>query len=239
MGKRIIPQRRGKGSPTYKASSHHFKVKSRYRNIDELEKEKITGEVEDLVDDPARTTILMKVRYENNEVGYLPAPEGITIGQQISEGQKAEPKTGSIMRLKEIPEGFPIFNIENNPGDGGKIAKSSGSISWIMSKKGNKAKIKLPSKKMKEVNLNCRATIGKAAGGGRTDKPMLKAGKNFHKKKARGTKYPRVRGVKMNAVDHPFGGKEHHHAITKKGKMGSPGQHVGSFGSKQTGRKKK
>lgn len=239
MGKRIIPQRRGKGTPTYRANSQHFKAKSRYRNIDDLEKEKVKAEVEELIHDPARTTLLMKLRYENGEVGYLPAPEGIAIGQEVTEGYQAQSKTGNVVPLEKIPEGFPIFNIEINPGDGGKLAKSSGSVSWIVSKKGNKAKVKLPSKKTKEINLKCRATIGKASGGGRTDKPMLKAGVNFHKKKAKGKKYPTVRGVKMNAVDHPFGGKEHHHAVTKKGKMGSPGQHVGSFGSKSTGRKKK
>ncbi len=238
MGKRLKTQRRGKGTPTYKAKSHRFKSQVSYRPVDDLEKEKIEGKIEELTQDPSRSTILMKIRYENGEENYLPAPEGIMKGEKIKEGYSTEPEVGNILPLEEIPEGYPVFNIESRPGDGGKIARASGAISWVIAKEGNHAEVRLPSKKTKKFHLKCRATIGKAAGGGRTDKPMLKAGKNYHKKKAKGQKYPTVRGVKMNAADHPFGGKQHHNAITNKGKLGSPGQHVGSFGSKSTGRKK-
>lgn len=239
MGKRLKTQRRGKGTPTYKAPSHRFKAESNYRPMDETEKEEIEGEVEELIQDPSKTTILMQVQYENGDIRRIPAPEGIMKGDRIREGKETKSKTGNITMLENIPEGYPVFNIELKPGDGGKIARASGAMSWIISKEGNQVEVKLPSKKTKRFNGKCRATIGKAAGGGRTEKPMLKAGKNYHKKKARGHKYPTVRGVKMSAVDHPFGGKQHHYAITKKGKTGSPGQHVGSFGSKSTGRKKR
>lgn len=237
MGKRLRHQRRGKGSNIYRAKSHRFKSTVSYRNIDDLEKEEITGKIEEIVNDPSRTTLLVKVRYENGEIKYLPAPEGIMVGEEIKEGYETKPKQGNIIPLGEIPEGYPVFNIENNPGDGGKIARSSGAVSWITAKDEKSVKVKLPSKEIKSFNPNCRATVGKAAGGGRTEKPMLKAGNNYHKHRAKGTKYPTVRGVAMNAVDHPFGGKEHHHSVTKRGKGGTAGQHIGSFGSKSTGRK--
>lgn len=238
MGKRLKQQRRGKGSHTYKAKSHRFKSESSYRIIDDLEKEKVTAEVKELIKDPSKTTLIMELQYENGEKGYLPAPEGTMIGEKITEGFNANPNLHNIAPLEKIPEGYPVFNLEINPGDGGKIGRSSGAVSWIIAKDKNAVKVKLPSKKVKSFNPKCRATIGKAAGGGRTEKPMLKAGNKHFKKKARGQKYPTVRGVKMSAVDHPFGGKEHHHAVTKKGKTGSPGQHVGSFGASSTGRSK-
>jgi large subunit ribosomal protein L2 len=99
--------------------------------------------------------------------------------------------------------------------------------------------IKLPSGAMKHFDARCRATVGCLAGGGRLEKPLLKAGKGHYKNIARGHWYPMVRGNKMNAGEHPFGGKQHHGAITPRGVGGSPGQHVGSFGSRRTGRKKR
>lgn len=239
MGKRLKQQRRGKGSPTYRANSHKFKEKARYREIDEKEKEQVEGEALSLIDDPSRTSILMKVQYNDGKVNYLPAPEGVKVGEQIKEGYQADPKLHNIAPLEKIPEGYPVFNLESNPGDGGKIAKSSGTVAWITSKEENKVKVRLPSKTIKAFNPKCRATIGKAAGGGRKEKPILKAGKKHYKKKARGQKYPTVRGVKMSAADHPFGGKEHHNAVTKKGETAPPGQHVGSFGASSTGRRGK
>jgi len=235
MGKRLKHQRRGKGTPTYRAKKQRFKSPTKYKEIDG---ETIEGEITDIIDDPSRTTLIMEIKYETGDKGYLTAPEGVQVGERIKEGLNAEPSLHNITALKNIPEGYPIYNIENTPGDGGKIAKSSGALSWIKAKEGEKVQVRLPSKRTKKFNPQCRATIGKAAGGGRTEKPLLKAGKQHHKKKARGQKFPTVRGVKMAAVDHPFGGKEHHGTKTHKGKTGSPGQHVGSFGASRTGRKK-
>jgi len=238
MGKPLMTQRRGKGSPSFKAPSHKFKTKVAYITLEKeqpIQKAQITN----LVDDPARTTVLMQLKYETGQQMMLPAFEGATIGQTIQQGPKAEIKMGSILPIEKISEGYPIYNIEVTPGDGGKLARSSGSICFIISKTNKIATVKLPSGKIKKVHLKCRATVGNAAGGGRTKKPMLKAGVQHYKRKAKNQLFPIVRGVKMNPYDHPFGGKQHHGAKTKKGKGGSPGQHVGSFGAKRTGRKKK
>ncbi len=234
MGRRLRQQRRGKGTPTYKAKSHRFKAITRYRENAEKETE---AQIQDIINDPSRTALIMELKYETGEKGYLPAPEGAKIGEKIKTGYKAEPNLHNITSLQNIPEGYPVYNIENTPGDGGKIARSSGALSWVTAKEKTKIQVTLPSKTIKEFHPKCRATIGKAAGGGRTEKPILKAGKQYHKKKARGQKFPTVRGVAMNAVDHPFGGTGRQ-TVTKKGKTAPPGQHVGSFGSKQTGKKK-
>lgn len=240
MGKPLITQRRGKGSPSFRAPSHRFKADVKYRSYDDIEKKKkIRCEIMDLVDDPARTTVLMKLRYEDEKELMLPAFEGAKIELILEEGEKAPLEIGNVLPLKKIPEGFPIFNLEKRPGDGGTFARSSGVVCFVVAKEKKKVVVKLPSGRMKRFDERCRAMIGNAAGGGRTVKPMLKAGNKFHKRKARGQIYPLVRGVHMNVYEHPYGGKQHHGAILKKKKGGAPGQHVGSFGAKRTGRKKK
>jgi large subunit ribosomal protein L2 len=239
MGKPLISQRRGKGSPSFKARSTRFKAEVSYRNSDKRENDKITFEVISLVDDPARSALLMNVKYDDGTVLMLPAPEGVMVGEVLEEGYNARLSIGNILPLEKIPEGYPIFNIETVVGDGGSLVRSSGSVAFIVSKSGNQVMIKLPSGKIKYFNVKCRATIGNACGGGRVDKPMLKAGIGYYKNIARGHWYPTVRGVKMNAYDHPFGGKQHHGAITPKGVGAPAGQHVGSFGARRTGRRKR
>jgi large subunit ribosomal protein L2 len=239
MGKPLITQRRGKGSPTFQAPHHRFKAEVHYRYVGKNEKDKITGEIIDFVDDPARSTLLMVIRYEDGKKLMLPAYEGARVGDEIEEGYNASKTIGSILPLEKIPEGFPIYNVEIEFADGGSIARSSGVICFIVSKEGDNILVKLPSGKVKTLNKRCRATIGNASGGGRTTKPMLKASTQMYKRKARGQLWPIVRGVHMNAHEHPYGGKQHHGSVLMKGKGGSPGQHVGSFGASRTGRRKR
>jgi len=235
MGRPLKTQKRGKGSPTWRAPSHRFKTNAKYRSVDK----KIKAEIINFEKDPAHSTVLALLKYEDGEENYVLAAEGLIVGGFIEHGEKAELKKGSILALKDIPEGYPIFNIESRVGDGGKLVRSSGSCAYITSTEKGKVLIKLPSKKIKRLNINCKATLGCAACGGRTERPLLKAGNAYYKHRARNKYWPINRGVKMNPVDHPFGGKQHHGAVTKKGKGGSPGHHVGSFGSKRTGRKKR
>ncbi len=234
-----MSQRRGKGSPSFKARSTWFKAEVTYRTYDEKEKGLLRFEVMELVDDPARSALLMRVKYEDGSELMLPAPEGIMVGQVLEEGYNASLGVGSIVPLEKVPEGYPIFNIETEIGDGGSLVRSSGSVAYVVNKLGGRVMVKLPSGKMKDFNPLSRVTIGNVCGGGRTEKPMLKAGVGHYQAIARGHWYPMVRGVKMNAYDHPFGGKQHHGAVTPKGVGGAPGQHVGSFGSKRTGRRKR
>ena len=199
----------------------------------------VHGEVMELIDDPARTGLLVRVAYEDNTEAFIPAAEGMYIGQRIEEGAGAKPQIGNIMQLKDIPESFPIFNLETRAGDGGSLIRSSGSVGFVISKLGDQVIVKLPSRKIKYFDENCRATIGCCAGGGRLEKPLLRAGNAHYKHRARNRWWPRIRGVHMNACDHPYGGKQHHGNTTPKGRGGSPGQHVGSFGSRRTGRRKR
>lgn len=236
MGKPLMSQRRGKGSPSFRAPSHRFKAEVKYRNADGGLRRL---EVLQLVDDPARTCLLMLLKYDDGEELLLPAPELVAVGDVLEEGGEARCDIGSILPLAKIPEGFPVFNIEARWGDGGAFARASGSCAFVVSKTGSRVLVKMPSGVLKQFDQRCRATIGCASGGGRLEKPMLKAGAGHHKALARGHWYPMVRGVHMSAYDHPFGGKQHHGAIVPKGKGAPPGVHVGSFGARRVGRKKR
>ena len=103
-----------------------------------------------------------------------------------------------------------IYNIENRPGDGGKMARVAGGYATIKSHIENKVSVLLPSKKSIDLDPTCRAQIGAVAGGGLTSQPIMKAGKAHYMWHATNQKWPVNRGVKCNPVDHPFGGKQHH-----------------------------
>ena len=124
------------------------------------------------------------------------------------------------------------------PGDGGKFVKSSGTFAKVLARMGNKVLIKLPSKKDKLFNASCRATIGVIAGGGRLEKPMMKAGRNWHAKRARGKLYPVTSAVAMNAMEHPFGcGRGRHMGKPSIAPRNAPpGRKVGLVRARRTGR---
>ncbi len=240
MGKLLKQQRRGKGSFAYKAPSHRYKAKISYRPLDDVEKQgKIRGAVMDFIDDPAHQTILMHVHFVNGDDVALPAPEGIAVGDEIFAGVDAPVARGCILPLSSIPEGMFVFNVEFIPGDGGKIVRAPGSYAVLVSKEGERAYVKLPSKKTVELSSSCRAQVGVLCGGGRLEMPLLKAGVNFYKKHAQNRKWPVNRGVKMCPYSHPFGGKQHHigrGSATSRG--ASPGRKVGHIAAKSTGRRK-
>jgi len=121
------------------------------------------------------------------------APEGVRVGDTIQVGVSAEIKPGNTLPLAEIPEGVPVCNVESNRGDGGKFARASGVSATLLTHDRDVAVVQLPSGEVKRLDPQCRATIGVVAGGGRTEKPFVKAGNKYHKMKARGTKYPRAR----------------------------------------------
>ena len=132
-----------------------------------------------------------------------------------------------------------IFNIELAPGDGGKLVRAPGSYATIISREKDKVYIKLPSKQTLVLLGNCRAQIGVVCGGGRLEKPLLKAGNNFYKKHAQNRKWPVNRGVHMSAYTHPFGGKQHHKGRgSATSKNAPPGRKVGHIAARSTGRKK-
>ncbi len=236
MGKRIISQRRGRGAPVYRVPSHRFKTNAKYENF----KDTVKGKVINLIDDPSKTGIIMVIEWENNSKSKYLAPEGIGIGDEILQGPDAGISIGNVLPLKAIPEGIPIFNIESRAGDGGKMIRSSGTAGYIISKDEKTAIVKLPSKRTKQFSINSLATIGVVSGGGRPDKPLVTAGKSYYKHKAKNKRWPKVRGVAMNPVNHPFGGKEHHSGkSTTIKRTAPPGRKVGHIAAKRTGRRKR
>lgn len=230
MGKNLIQQRRGRGvSLTYTSPGHRFKGSA------ELPKE--GGRVIDLINCPGHSSPLMAL--EGREKLAI-APVGIRVGEQISVGENSEIRSGNVLRLRDIPEGTPVYNIEHNPGDGGRFVRASGTFAKIVAKTANAVVIKLPSKKEKNFHPECRAAIGIVAGAGRSEKPFLKAGKRYHKMHARNRLYPSVSGTSMNAVDHPFGGSSSHTKgrPTIAPKNAPPGRKVGKLRPRRTGKKK-
>lgn len=237
MGKNLIQQARGTGSPRYRSPSFRFVTDGRLKS---LRAELVAGKIIDILHCPGHSAPIIKVEYADNEICLMIAPEGIRVGDTISAGPGAEPETGNIMMLQEIPDGAMIFNIESQPGDGGKFCRTSGNAARISAKSGNYATIIMPSKKQKTINLKCRAMIGIVAGGGRQEKPFLKAGVMHHKKKAKNKLYPRTGGSKMNAVDHPFGNKRSARKAKQKpvSRFAPPGRKVGKLAARRTGRRK-
>jgi large subunit ribosomal protein L2 len=241
MGKRLIHQRRGRGTPKYRSASHRFKDKIRYRIQDEIEKEgALKGKIVGIVHDPGRNAPIADVKFENGERKFILAPESIQVDDDIECGFSASINLGNTLPLGEIPEGTPIYNIENRPGDGGRFVRSSGNYASLITRDSDKAVVELPSGELKSLNLNCRATIGVVAGGGRKEKPFLKAGTRWHAFKAKGKRSMTVRGVAMNAVDHPHGGgnRQHPGRPTTVSRHAPPGRKVGSIAAKRTGKRR-
>ena len=240
MGKRIITQRRGRGTFTYKSFSHRYKGAIKHRKYDEAEKGSVVnGKVVDLINCPGHSAPLAKIKYESGEEILISAPLNMKLHDTVASGAKATLKIGNTLPLRNVPEGTNVYNIESNPGDGGKFVRTSGGVATVVSQMGDKTVVKLPSKKQKVFSSDCRAIIGLIAGSGRKDKPMAKAGKNYHAMRARNKLYPRTSGVAMNAVDHPFGsGRGRHVGKSKIPPIGAPpGRNVGLIRAKRTGRK--
>lgn len=233
MGKRIIQQARGKGSNTYRVNKKAFKYKIKYPSNLEAE----NGKVIKLLDSNAHTCPIAKIKYSKG-VFFMPAFNGMTEGQEIG-FLTEEAKEGNIVKLKDIPLKTPIYNIESRPNDGGKFIKTGGNSGFVNRKIGNKVFVIMPSKKEKAFSPETKATVGTIAGDGRLIKPVMKAGKKYHIKKAKSKLWPRTSAVKMNVIDHPFGsgrGKNPKSKIAKRN--APPGRKVGLLRPKRTGKKK-
>jgi len=241
MGKRIRVQRRGRGSSTFRASTHKRVAPVKYppTNKQELENT-IQGSIEELVHESGRGAPLAVLKLETGETWYTVAPEGVYQGQQIKIGGNAAIDVGNVLSIGKIPEGTLICNIELSPSDGGKLARASGTYATIVGHTPEGTIIKLPSGKTKYINNLCRATVGVIAGAGRVDKPFLKAGAKFHLMKAKGRTYPRTRGVAMVAAAHPYGSsKRSGRKVTTVSRTAPPGQKVGLIAARSAGKGRK
>ncbi|MFB6246759.1 MAG: 50S ribosomal protein L2 [Candidatus Pacearchaeota archaeon] len=232
MGKRIIQQRRGHGSSTYqvkgKAYRHQLKMPSNVQGEATITK---------IFNSPAHTSPVAKVVSGQGSF-YMPAFDLMYEGQKINAETK-EAKKGNIMRLKDIPVKTPIYLLESRPGDGGRFVKGAGTTASINKVVGEDIFVTMPSKKQKKFHKNCRAVIGTIAGHGRLEKPVVKAGKKHHIKKAKGKLWPRTGALKMNALDHPFGSGRGKNPKSKIAKKNAPaGARVGLVRPSRTGKKK-
>jgi large subunit ribosomal protein L2 len=232
MGKRIIVQARGKGGNAYRVKRNAFKYEIKYpRDISGK------GEIIKLLNSPGHSSPLAKVKH-NKGVFYIPAFRGMIEGQEIQFYSK-EIKEGNIMELKDIPLKTKIYNLESRPRDGGVLVRTAGSSAEITRKVENNVFVLMPSKKEKKFSDRCRATVGVIAGAGRLEKPIVKAGKNHHIKKARNKLWPRTSAVKMNAIDHPFGSGRGKNPKSKIAKRNSPpGAKVGHLRPRRTGHRR-
>lgn len=233
MGKRIILQRRGKGSNTYKVNRRAFKYELKISKDIEGD----TGTVTKLISSPAHSAPIAKISYSKGSF-YIPAFKGMIEGQKI-EFETTKVMPGSIMKLKDVPIKTQVYCIESRPKDGGKFIKTAGSCAIVSRIIGEQVFVAMPSKKEKGFNKDCRVVVGVIAGAGRLEKPIVKAGKKHYMMKSKNKLWPRTSAVKMNKIDHPFGCGRGKNPKSKIAKRNAPaGKKVGLLRPRRTGKRK-
>jgi large subunit ribosomal protein L2 len=178
--------------------------KQRYRIVDfRRTKDGVPAKVAAIEYDPNRNARLALLHYVDGEKRYILAPVGVKPGDRLESGSGADIRPGNALPLRNIPAGTNVHAIEMRPGGGAKLARSAGSSVQLMSKEGDLALLRLPSGEMRQVPLDCRATVGQV---GNTESELVKKGK-AGRNRWKGVR-PQTRGVAMNPVDHPLGGGE-------------------------------
>mmetsp|Transcript_10074 Transcript_10074/g.18085 ORF Transcript_10074/g.18085 Transcript_10074/m.18085 type:complete len:258 (-) Transcript_10074:43-816(-) len=245
MGKYVQAQRKGK-SPIFKSHTRTRKGAVKLRAIDYAERRGyVRGVVKEILHDPGRGAPVAKIQFLNayrfkRDTELMVATEGMYTGQFIYCGKKATLNIGNVLPLKQVPEGTIVCNVEAQVGDRGAFARGSGCFAVVISHDEEKGttRLRLPSGGKKTVSSLVRAQIGVVAGGGRTDKPMLKAGRAYHKYAVKRNCWPKMRGVAKNPVEHPFGGGNHQHIgrPSTVSQAAPSGRKVGLIGARRTGR---
>jgi len=175
-----------------------------YRIIDfKRTKDGIPARVASIEYDPNRSANIALLNYADGFKAYIIAPHGLQVGQQVESGENADIKVGNAKKLKDIPVGTLVHNIELKPGKGAQLVRAAGSYAQLMAKEGDYATLRLPSGEMRLIHLECRATIGQVGNLDHENVTIGKAGRNRWLGKR-----PTVRGSAMNPVDHPHGGGE-------------------------------
>ncbi len=178
--------------------------KQHYRVIDfKRNKKNVPATVATIEYDPNRSAFIALLNYADGEKRYILAPQGLQVGTSVVSGDDVAPEIGNALQLKNMPLGTMVHNIEMQPTQGGKIARSAGSSAQLSNKEEKYAVLKMPSGELRKVLINCYATVGVVSNSDHSLQSMGKAGRN----RWRGIK-PRNRGVAMNPVDHPMGGGE-------------------------------
>ena len=234
MGKRILARRRGAAKPRLISPGHKHKGDVAYPTTYNG-----NATVTRLYHAPGRTAVMAELKREDGKTQTHIASEGMFVGQEIVFTDTTQIRSGNVTIVSKIPEGTPVFNIEGRPHDGGSLVRSAGNAAEIVSHDAKRTIIRMPSGKFRSFHPRCRATIGLVAGGGRGDKPFLKAGKKHHLMKTRAQRWPRVRGVAMNPVDHPHGGGGHNYTPgrTSVARGTPPGRKVGKIAPSRTGKR--
>jgi len=178
--------------------------KRKYRVIDfKRTKFDMPATVERLEYDPNRTAFIALIKYEDGELAYIIAPQRLSQGDVVVAGEKCDVKPGNAMRIKNIPVGTIVHNVELKPGKGAQMARSAGSYVQIVGRDSGYAQVKLSSGELRIVHGDCMASIGAVSNAEHSNVSLGKAGR----KRWLGVR-PTVRGVAMNPVDHPLGGGE-------------------------------
>lgn len=179
-------------------------AKKKYRIIDfKRDKDGVEGVVNAIEYDPNRSANIALIFYRDGEKRYILHPAGLKVGDVIVSGEDADIKVGNALKLKDIPVGTTIHNIELKPGKGAQLVRSAGNEAQLMGKEGKYAQLRLPSGEMRMVLLECRATIGTV---GNSEHELITIGKAGRSRYM--GRRPHVRGSAMNPVDHPHGGGE-------------------------------
>ena len=177
--------------------------KRRYRLVDfKRAKFDVAATVERLEYDPNRTAFIALIKYEDGELAYILAPQRLKAGDQVIAGERVDVKPGNAMPLRSIPVGTIIHNVELKPGKGGQMARSAGTFLQLVGRDQGNALLRLPSGEVRMVKAECMATIGAVSNPDQQNTSIGKAGR------ARHLGYrPSTRGIAMNPVDHPHGGR--------------------------------
>ncbi len=203
----LSPKKRGSGR------NHHGHITCRhkggghkrmYRLVDfKREKENIPAKVASVEYDPNRSALIALLHYRDGEKRYILAPQGIRVGEEVSTGDTAPFKAGSCMRLKGMPLGSVIHNVELCPGRGAQLVRSAGLSAQLLARSSGYATLRMPSGEVRLIHEDCRATFGVVSNAEHNLRVKGKAGRS----RWLGIR-PTVRGVAMNPVDHPHGGGE-------------------------------
>jgi len=179
-------------------------AKRKYRVIDfKRSKLDVPARVAAIEYDPNRTSRLALLFYRDGEKGYILAPQGFNVGDEVVSSDSADIKPGNSLPLANIPTGIVLHNIEMKPGRGGQLVRSAGVGAILMAKEGKYALLRLPSGEVRQVPQRCRAIVGQVGNIDHYNVSLGKAGRSRWLGRR-----PSVRGVAMNPVDHPMGGGE-------------------------------
>jgi len=201
----------GKITVRHRGGGHKIK----YRIIDfKRNKDGIPARVTAIEYDPNRSANIALITYADGVKTYILAPNGLKVGEKLMSGAEAEVKTGNTLPLANIPVGSLIHNIEMKPDKGGQLVRSAGNVAQLMAKEGKFATLRLPSGEMRQIPIECRATLGQV---GNIDHELITIGK-AGRKRHMGIR-PTVRGSVMNPNDHPHGGGEGRTSIGRPSPM--------------------